>query len=286
MKEMQELRAGRDKDKELLVGLKTEIGLLRKEKEQSAEETHVWMNEALRPGNKRGCISMTPPEVDNRTRCRVRIMESPSGALRDELKKLKDMEHCTLREVEVLKQRRTAEERRRMEAEAEKLVAEAEVAKLREQIEKLTTEAAAAPTGGTNLKSRLEAATEVGGSAQKTVRRGKPRSTLGRVGSDDGSAVDANDKFSFLQIERKRLRAWKNSGLEALCKQKGITYRTVEMTADEIAEMRVDARFGKKDKETAMKATRLGDEGGGGIPSCSGGTEASTEVEDIPSDSA
>ncbi|GBG71874.1 hypothetical protein CBR_g10810 [Chara braunii] len=61
MKEMQELRAGRDKDKELLLGLKTKVGPLRKEKEQSAEETQMWMNEALRPGNKRGCISMTTP---------------------------------------------------------------------------------------------------------------------------------------------------------------------------------------------------------------------------------
>ncbi|GBG67709.1 hypothetical protein CBR_g837 [Chara braunii] len=155
MKEMQELWAGREKDKELLVGLKTEVGLLRKEKEQSVEETQTWMNEALRPGNKRGCISMTTPEIDNS----IHSM------------KLKDMEQCTLRGVEVLKQRKTAEERKRMEAESEKLVAEAEVAKLREQIDKLTAEVVAAPTGGMNLKSRSEAATEAGGSEEDWKKR-------------------------------------------------------------------------------------------------------------------
>ncbi|GBG73643.1 hypothetical protein CBR_g16986 [Chara braunii] len=173
------------------------------------------------------------------------------------------MEQCTLQEVEVLKQRTVAEERKRLEAEAEKLAAEAEVAKLREQMEKLTTKVAITPISGMNLKTRLGEAAEDGGNALKTMRRGRPRAIVVRMGTDEGSAVDVNDMFTFLQIEKKRLRALKKEGLEILCKQEGITYKTVEMTADEIGEIRTDARFGKKDKETARKAVRHGVEEAG-----------------------
>ncbi|GBG89109.1 hypothetical protein CBR_g48820 [Chara braunii] len=167
MNEMQELRAGRDADKDLLIGLKVEISSLRKQKEQLVEETRLWMNEALRPGNKRGCISIATPEVDDRNRFRLRMVGSPTGALREELRKLKDIKQCNLREVEALKQRKMDAEQKRVEAEARKLATEAEVAKLREQVEKLTTEPVVAPTDGTNLKARLDAVAEGLGSWRK-----------------------------------------------------------------------------------------------------------------------
>ncbi|GBG74517.1 hypothetical protein CBR_g18927 [Chara braunii] len=225
--------------------------------------------------------------MENRNRSRMRIVESPSGELHEEMRKMRDMERCTLREVEVLKQRKADEERKRLEAEKKKLDAEAEVTKLRERIEKLMMETSGIPTGGTNLKGQLEAAADVGGSASKTVRRGRHRLTPRRTEGEEGSAVDVNNRFTFVQIERKRLRALKKYGLETLCKQEGIAYKTVETTVDEIAEIRADARFGRKDKGTAKKAAeRNGKETGSEPSSSQGEKETSTEVEDVPSDSA
>ncbi|GBG89750.1 hypothetical protein CBR_g49602 [Chara braunii] len=127
MKELRDLRASRKADKEILINLRAEIGSLRKEKEQSVEETRLWMNEVLRPGNKRGNIVISTPEGDDRQRSTLRVMESPS-MIREELRKMKDMEYCTLREVEALKKRRADAEERRLEAEAKKKEAEDEVA--------------------------------------------------------------------------------------------------------------------------------------------------------------
>ncbi|GBG63202.1 hypothetical protein CBR_g36970 [Chara braunii] len=81
-------------------------------------------------------------------------------------------------------------------------------------------------------------------SAQKTTRRGRPRLTPSRL-VQDNVLTEANDRFQFVKLESKRLRALKKAGLEALCQQEGIDYKTVEATADELAELRATARFGK-----------------------------------------
>ncbi|GBG89005.1 hypothetical protein CBR_g48614 [Chara braunii] len=271
--ERKELKTERSRGQEMLSGMKAEIGLLRKEKMRSMEETESWRNEALRPGNKRGTISISTPECDDRLRSRQRVMMSPSIELREEMWKMKDSEYCTMRELEVLKQRKVEAEVKGIEAERRKLEAEAEITRLREQVEKLSMEVATVPTGGTNLKGKLEA---VVGSGQKTVRRGRPRLTPAKtprkddVRKDD-AMTDANDRFIFLREEKKRLRALKKSGLEAICQQEGIEYKTVESTADELAEIRANARFGKQGR---------GLDDSGSEPSTSGGTnETPAEVE-------
>ncbi|GBG91554.1 hypothetical protein CBR_g52588 [Chara braunii] len=256
MKEVQELRDGRNNDKDLLVSLKSEIGLLRKEKQISMEETQLWRNEALRPGNKRGTISIGTPDVSIQTR--QRVMESPNQDFSEELHQMKDKEYCVLREVEALKQKRAEAEARKLEVETRRSEAEVEVARLREQVERLTTEAAEAPMGGTDLKNRLEAAAASG---RKTVRRGRPRMTPGKTPRAEKVATVENDRFLFLQEERKKLRALKKQGLEAICKQEGIKYKTVDSTADELAEMRADARFGKREGSTSNSVAEV-EEGG------------------------
>ncbi|GBG63576.1 hypothetical protein CBR_g38642 [Chara braunii] len=202
MKEIQELREERKLDKDILEGLKSEISMLRKEKQLSMEETEMWRNEALRPGNKRGTISIGTPDFS--TRARQRIMESPNKNFREELRLMKDKEYCALREVEALKQRRAESEARKLDAEARRVEAEAEVARLREQVEKLSTKDARLPTEGTNLKSRLEAVVTSG---RKTVRRGRPRATPSKTPRAESLATVENDRFVFLQEERKKLRA-------------------------------------------------------------------------------
>ncbi|GBG74657.1 hypothetical protein CBR_g19065 [Chara braunii] len=202
------------------------------------EETQSWRNEALRPGNKRGTISLSTPECDDRLRSRQRVIMSPNVELREEIRKMKDSEYCTMREMEVIKQRK-ADEAKGIEAERKKLEAEAEVTKLREQVEKLSMEVVVVPTGGTNMKGRLEA---VAASGQKTVRRGRPRLTPAKTPRKDDGMKDANDRFIFLREENKRLRVLKKSGLEAICQQEGIEYKTVDATTDELAEIRVNAR--------------------------------------------
>ncbi|GBG78302.1 hypothetical protein CBR_g26332 [Chara braunii] len=118
VKELQALKAGRDIDKDLLGGLQTDVGLLTREKETK----QVWMHEALTPGNKRGTISISTststPECDNRGKSGLQVEEAPTGVLREELRKMKDVEFGTRREVKVLKnlKRSTDGESKRLEA--------------------------------------------------------------------------------------------------------------------------------------------------------------------------
>ncbi|GBG74580.1 hypothetical protein CBR_g18989 [Chara braunii] len=270
-----ELKMGRDVDHEILFGLKSEISLLRKEKQQSMEETQIWRNEALRPDNKRGTISLTTLECCDRERTRQRVVESPSKDLREEIKKMRDTEYCTLRGVEALKQKKADAKAKEIEVERRKREAKVEVTKLKEQVDKLTTEVVVVPTGGTNLKEKLE---EVAASGQKTVRRGRPRLKSGRTPRRENWAEHANEHFVFLQEERRKLRALKKFGLEAICLQEGIKYIMIEATANALVEMTANTRFGKQGDATGGK---------GKEPLSSREVEKDgVEVEDVPSDFA
>ncbi|GBG92051.1 hypothetical protein CBR_g54305 [Chara braunii] len=192
----------------------------------------------------------------------------------------KEKEYCTLREVEELKKKRTNVEVEKVLAEARKLEAEAEITRLRERMERLSVEAAVVPSGGTNLKGRLE---EAAASGMKTVKRGRPRITPTKTSRKEGEMEKVNDRFVFIREESKKLRALKKSGLEAICRQEGITYKTVETTTEELTEIRVDACFGRigngvDDRADVEKRKEAS--------SSQGGDEVAPEVEDVPSDSA
>ncbi|GBG83271.1 hypothetical protein CBR_g36886 [Chara braunii] len=242
--------------------LHDEMELLRKEKEESQEETRQWQNEALRPGNKRGTIGMTTLEPSCRGRARLRLGQTPheTRAIRDELKELQakiDLKRCDQAEVSLLKERRAEAEMRRMQAEGE-------VLKLREEMSRLSTKQTMAETPrekGTNLKKQLdEAATDV-----RKSRRQKMKATLGRLPRAEESAKKANDRFVFVQDEKKRLKALKKSGLEPLCQAAGIKYKTIDITAEDLAQYNADQVFG--DKEDPDLNSAEGDRSGDGAAS-------------------
>ncbi|GBG67899.1 hypothetical protein CBR_g1018 [Chara braunii] len=175
--------------------LRAEMDALRKKNEESEEVAHLWRNEALRPGNKRGSINITTPASEGRT------------------------------------------------AETKRIEAEKELVKLRDQMGKLSTDPAEAATprgAGTNLKEKMDEAVNTG---LRSGRQGRVKMTPGRL-PRDGSARKANDRFAFLIEERKRLKALKKGGLELLCKEVGIKYKTIDSTVDELAEINVDKAFG------------------------------------------
>ncbi|GBG76987.1 hypothetical protein CBR_g23318 [Chara braunii] len=133
-------------------------------------------------------------------------------------------------EVELLKQKRA-------DAKAKRIEAEAELQKLKEQMGRLTTEVGggSTPRGqGTNLKEKMDEAARTG---LRTGRKGKVKMTAGRLPRPDGSAQKANDRFILLQDERKRLKGLKKAALETLCEEEGLRYKTIEATAEELAQL-------------------------------------------------
>ncbi|GBG91490.1 hypothetical protein CBR_g52445 [Chara braunii] len=121
--------------------------------------------------------------------------------------------------------------------------AEAELARLREQMGKFSTDGAGVGTPQvvrTNLKEKMDDAAKTG---FRTGRRGRVKMTAGRLLRDD-SARKANDRYVFVEDERKRLKALKKGGLEPLCKEAGIKCKTVEIMVDELAELNAEKRFG------------------------------------------
>ncbi|GBG90247.1 hypothetical protein CBR_g50425 [Chara braunii] len=181
---------------------------------------------------------------------------------------------CDQIEVDMLKDRRA-------QAEAKRIEAEKEVSRLREQMGKLSTDPveAATPRGvGTNLKDKMDEAVNSG---LRSGRRQRFKMTPGRC-PRDGSAKKANDRFAFLVEEKKRLEALKKSGLELLCREVGIKYKTIDSTVDELAEINADKAFGgcSGTREKVDEVTEQGKSTDAG----SSGAEA--EVVPVPSDSA
>ncbi|GBG74648.1 hypothetical protein CBR_g19055 [Chara braunii] len=218
--------------------LRAEMDVLRRKNEESEEVAHLWRNEALRPGNKRGSINVATPASEGRTVTGSRLATTPEETrrLRAELQEMQERRRCDQIEVDMLRDRRA-------QAEAKRIEAEKEILKLRDQMGKLSTDPteAATPRGvGTNLKDKMDEAVNSG---LRSGRRGRFKMTPGRF-PRDGSAKKANDRFAFLIEERKRLKALKKSGLELLCKEIGIKYKTIDSTVDELAEINADKAFG------------------------------------------
>ncbi|GBG74632.1 hypothetical protein CBR_g19039 [Chara braunii] len=253
---------------------RTEMETLRKRSEESEEVAHLWRNEALRPGNKRGCVNIATPASEGRTVTRTWLATTPEETrrLRAELQDLQERRRCDQVEVDMLKERRAQAEARRLEAEVE-------LTQLKDKMGKLTTDPAGGATPraqGTNLKDKMDEAVLSGFC---TVRRGRMKMTPGRLPRDE-SAMKVNDRFAFLLEEKKRLRALKKGGLEILCKEVGIKYKTVDATVDEIAEINADKAFGDK-RGGGDKAGTSQDPG-----SSADGDSCDAEVVGVQSDSA
>ncbi|GBG80529.1 hypothetical protein CBR_g30990 [Chara braunii] len=150
---------------------------------------------------------------------------------KQEYARMKEMHRGASLEAEVLKEKCA--------------VAEGEVVKLKEQLNK----APAAGTGqrgeggGTNLKTRLDAV------AVRSTRKGlkaTPRQDLG-----DGGAVSGgvNERFQYVEAQKKDLHNYKKSGLEMLCREAGLKPRAIELMIQDLAEHRVDKAFGSNSNE-------------------------------------
>ncbi|GBG84199.1 hypothetical protein CBR_g38170 [Chara braunii] len=206
-----------------IAGLRKEVNLLRDQNARVIAEAGQWKEEALRPGNKRGCVAMQTPDCSNRGTRKPRRSEV----------------------LEALKEKRAEAEMKRMEAEKH-------VMTLEEQMSRLMAggDNDNAP-GGTNLKERLE---EV---AVRSARKGM-KATPRRAGGPAAPAAEnglessakksthtvANDRAEFVEEQKKQLRMLRKIGLEPLCKEEGVKLGKFEDTICELAEARARKAFG------------------------------------------
>ncbi|GBG76746.1 hypothetical protein CBR_g22962 [Chara braunii] len=227
-----------------IMGMKKEIEALRGKNERAMDEAVLWKSEALRPGNKRESIAINTPDCSLRGTPKPRWTDNirEGDKWKEEYRKLQGLHKVTNTEAEVLKMKRDEAEVKRMEAEKQ-------VKSLQDKLSRLTAkEKGDKPvSGGTNLKERLE---EV---ALRSTRKGK-KATPGRVArkGDGYKENDANDRFAFIEDQRKQLRMMRKCGLESLCKDAGIKLGKVDQMVSESADFRDDKAFGKsKGKEKA-----------------------------------
>ncbi|GBG64629.1 hypothetical protein CBR_g45685 [Chara braunii] len=205
--------------------LRVEIDTLRGQSIRAREEVEMWKGEALRPGNKRGSCAVDTPSCPARGTLKPRWTDN----LRDidkwkqEYIKMKEMHRAASSEAEVLKAKRAN--------------AEAEVIKLQEQMDKLaaTGEGENAVGRGTDLKSRLEAV------VTRSIRKGKKATPMrGEGGSKTDATGEANERFAFIEEQKKALRQYKKSGLGNLCKEAGLKLGMVEPMIADLAEYRAN----------------------------------------------
>ncbi|GBG85892.1 hypothetical protein CBR_g40704 [Chara braunii] len=222
-----------------IVGLRREISMLRDQSMQAEEEAITWKNEALRLGNKRGHIAVSTPECSGRGALKphwthnIRLADK----WREELRKLQGNQQVLAFEVAMLKEIRAEAEKKRMKVEMQ-------VKSLQEKLSKLTApDDEKEPTmGGTNLKERLKAV------AIRSTRKGK-KATPGRVGQKTEDSRDkglkVNDRYTFIENEKKKLRGLKKLGLKPYCKETSIKLEQVHETINELAEYRANKAFEK-----------------------------------------
>ncbi|GBG90954.1 hypothetical protein CBR_g51558 [Chara braunii] len=141
---------------------------------------------------------------------------------------MKEMHRVAGREAEVLKGKR--------------VVAEGEVIKLKEQFNKLPSEESVKRRegGGTNLKTRLEAV------ANRSGRKGLKVSPRRDVGGSAEASGNVNERFHFIEAQKKDLINYKKSGLEMIYHEAGLKLRAVDLIIVDIAEYRADKALGKE----------------------------------------
>ncbi|GBG67770.1 hypothetical protein CBR_g895 [Chara braunii] len=195
-----------------LESLSSEVSRLKLQGIKDREQAQLWKGEALRPGNKRGSIAIGTPEASIHGSPRPRWTDNIREADRwKEYAKMKEMHRAASLEAEVLKGKRA--------------VAEGEVIKPKEQLGKTLVEEPAPRRegGGTNLKTRLEAV------ANRSARKGLKATPRRDMGDAAGGSGEMNDRFLFIEAQKKDLRNYKKSGLEILCREAGLKLRTIDL---------------------------------------------------------
>ncbi|GBG61536.1 hypothetical protein CBR_g22333 [Chara braunii] len=145
--------------------------------------------------------------------------------------RMKEMHRAAGLEAEVLKGKR--------------VVAEGEVVKLKEQLNKVLAVGTGqrGEGGGTNLKTRLDAA------AVRSTRKGLKATPRRDLGDGDAASGGVNERFQHVEAQKKDLRNYKKSGLEMLCRETGLKLRAIELMIHDLTEHRANKAFGSNNND-------------------------------------
>ncbi|GBG59268.1 hypothetical protein CBR_g32283 [Chara braunii] len=221
------------------------IHALQKQCEDAEANAEVWKAEALRPGNKRGGISIgTTPVTQTRIRPRMTPAET-LGATRRVDERLKGLVERHQEEVGILQDQRVKEMNARKQSEEE-------LEKLKQEMTRLDVENRRKTRS--NLKARMDEA------AVTTVRREKNRecegvvfSAVKSVGKVGASPAPLNNREAFLRAARKELRGKKKDQIIEICGKEGVDYTTLNPTKEFIARRRTERAFDEKMDEARSK---------------------------------
>ncbi|GBG66416.1 hypothetical protein CBR_g61460 [Chara braunii] len=196
-----------------LDNLRSEVSRLKIQGVKDREQRELWKGEALRPGNKRGSVAINIPEGSKHGSPRPRWADNLSEA--DKWRK----EYAKMKEMH-----------RAASMEAEVLKGKRVVAE-----------------GGTNLKTRLEAV------ANRSARKGLKATPRRDCEEAAGCSDKINDRFLYIEAQKKELMNYKKLGLEMLCREAGLKLHAVDLRIGDIADYRPDKAFGKKDDPASEK---------------------------------
>ncbi|GBG82999.1 hypothetical protein CBR_g36528 [Chara braunii] len=193
--------------------MEKEMSSLRQMRDDAITETEQWRIEALRPGNKRGCVVVTPG-TQGRARPRATPLKSPEVVV-----DYAGLVHRHSLEVKTLQDLRLKELNARREVEQE-------LERLKEENARL--EVAQRPRG-TDLCRRME-------EAGRSTGKGKTKAT-------DAESSRVNDKQAFIKAEKKTLGNLKKDDITAICVKEGVKYTTLKQSVEEIIYVRVKRMY-------------------------------------------
>ncbi|GBG67430.1 hypothetical protein CBR_g565 [Chara braunii] len=228
--------------------LENEMTLMRTMRDEALKEVETWKNEALRPGNKRGCAAVTPTTV---ARTRNRATPEPTTGLAG-------IVHRHNLELEALKNLRIVDFNARREKEPEndqlRVTMEEEAnARCEQELENerlrtvIADIEAAQRVPCTNLRQRIEEMASTDKGKQKTVT--------------EPLSARAMEKKKFAKEQRKDLGNRKKDGIIEICAKEGLKYVTSKRSVEDIINQRMKTTFSDEGKAVQ----EVSDDTGGGM---------------------
>ncbi|GBG63547.1 hypothetical protein CBR_g38615 [Chara braunii] len=219
--------------------LEDEIEKERRLRLEAMADAEAWKSEALRPGNKRGSLAIgASPTTQARVRPRVVPTSTPEGT-----RKVVDEHYRSVvkrhgMEVDLLKEMRLKQIKARREAQEElakvrekQLEDERKMNKLHERMRELKFEKRKRRPM-TNLKPQLDEAAGV--SVRKTDTRANKLVS---------PTMEGGEREKFLKKARKGLKNLRKEEVRGICEKEGITYDKLDVTKEEIAQLRTAREF-------------------------------------------
>ncbi|GBG66677.1 hypothetical protein CBR_g66812 [Chara braunii] len=183
--------------------------------DEARAEADRWQEEALRPGNKQGCVAHNTPVPRTSTRPQANT-PGPTPAVAD----YKNMMEMHRMEVEAVKEMRASEVNARKEAEQELDIVKAKV----QALEREKGKAQATPR---SLRARMEEA-----AVDRSTEKNTPA----------GSTSKSLEKETSIHDNRS-LKILTKDGLTAIREKEGVKYVGVKQTVEDIIKHRVEAAF-------------------------------------------